>query len=219
MDNELKTLKVFSKKMDSVIDILNINDKFTPIIEGAWMNDSWSNTRGLGWADHGWSNARDSWLDNGWNNARGTSWKDNGWNNYRGDSWMDNGWNNYRGIWNNSYETPNNDSGCFITSAAVSHMGLKDDCEELTILRKYRDELIKEDPKFKKIVLEYYQVAPKIVAKINEDKDKDQILGSIYHKLVIPVTNYLKNGQINEAKEYYINMYSELKEKYLLNKD
>lgn len=218
MDNELKTLKVFSKKMDSVIDILSINDGLTPVIEGAWMNDSWSNTRGLGWADRGWSNARDSWLDNGWNNARGSSWKDNGWNNYRGDSWMDNGWNNYRGVWNNSYETPNNDNICFITTAAVTHMGLKDDCEELTILRKYRDKLVKEDPEFKKIVLEYYRVAPKIVEKINESEEKEEILDNIYKELVVPVTYYLKNGQINEAKDHYIKIYDELKEKYIVNK-
>ena len=217
MEEELKTLKVFSKKMDKVIDILNVNDKLTPLVEGAWMNDSWSNTRGLGWADRGWSNARDSWLDNGWNNARGTSWKDHGWNNYRGDSWMDNGWNNYRGVWNNSYETGSGDSvdtPCFITTAAVTHMGLSDDCEELTILRKYRDQLVKEDPEFKKIVLEYYKVAPKIVTRICEREDKNQILDNIYQELVVPVTNYLKNGKIKEAKEHYISVYNKLKEIY-----
>ena len=144
MKEELKTLKVFSKKLDKIIDVISIDDKLTPLVEGTWMDGGWSNARGLGWADGGWSNARDSWLDNGWNNARGSSWMDGGWNNFRGDSWTDNGWNNSRGVWNNSYETGNTDDihSCFITTAAVSHMGLKDDCEELTLLRKYRDKLV-----------------------------------------------------------------------------
>lgn len=220
MDKELKTLKVFSKKLDTIIDVFNNDNTLKPAIENAWMNNGWSNAYGLGWANNGWSNARDSWLDNGWNNARGLSWMDNGWNNYRGESWTDHGWNNYRGVWTNSYDNGYNNNntgneGCFITTAVVEHMGLDDNCDELSILRQYRDKLAQENPEFRKIVLEYYKTAPQIVAKISNSENKDEILDNIYKELVVPVTKLLKDGQVEEAKEHYINMYNALKKKYV----
>ena len=62
--------------------------------------------------------------------------------------------------------------------------------------------------------MEYYKIAPKIVTNISKDDNKNEILNNIYNELVIPVTNYLKKDQINEAKEHYINIYNNLKEKY-----
>ena len=215
MKEELKTLKVFSKKMDKIIDVLSTDNKLTPLVEGAWVNNGWNNFIGPTWQNNGWNNfIGDSWINNGWNNFIGPTWRNNGWNNFIGDSWTNNGWNNFYPGWSNNSSS----DGCFITTAAVSHMHLADDCEELTILRKYRDQLINEDPEFKKIVLEYYKVAPQIVDEINKDDNKNQILDNIYNELVVPVTNYLKDGQIKEAKEHYISIYNKLKEKYILNK-
>ena len=215
MKEELKTLKVFSKKMDKIIDVLSVDNKLTPLVAGAWMDKGWNNIIGPSWVNEGWNNfIGDSWVNNGWNNFIGPTWRNNGWNNFIGDSWTNNGWNNFYPGWSNN----SSNGGCFITTAAVSHMHLSDDCEELTLLRKYRDQLIKEDPEFKEIVLEYYKVAPQIVAEINKDENKDQILDNIYNELVVPVTNYLKDGQIDKAKEHYINIYNKLKEKYILNK-
>ena len=218
MGKDLKSLKVFSKKTNEFIDVLNINKKLaTGSIEMAWMDGGWSNAYGVNWLDNGWANMYGvNWMDNGWNNWYGPSWTDNGWNNFRGDSWSDGGWNNSRGVWNNSYGSSSSGTqeGCFITTAAVEHMGLDDNCDELNILRKYRDQLVEKDPEFRKIVLEYYKVAPHIVAKINNNDNKDQILDNIYKDLVVPVTNYLKKGKVDKAKEHYINTYNKLKEEY-----
>ena len=48
--------------------------------------------------------------------------------------------------------------GCFITTVCCEYKGLADDCEELTILRKFRDTYVP-----KQLVKEYYKIAPKIV--------------------------------------------------------
>ena len=186
----IKNLKVFSKKLDSIIDVFSSEDRLIPAIANSL------------WLDKGWNNSSGSWMDKGWNNSSG-SWMDKGWNNSSG-SWSDSGWNN-----------SSDGGGCYITTATVEHLGLADDCDELNMLRIYRDKLIEEDPKFRKIVLEYYKTAPQIVEKISNSSNKDEILDSIYNNMVLPVLKLLKNGKIEEAKNYYINVYNDLKSKYV----
>ncbi len=197
-----KNLKVFSKKLNSIVDIFSIEDRLIP----AMVNASW--------LDEGWNNYSDSWMDKGWNNYS-DSWMDKGWNNYS-NSWMDKGWNNSSGSWSDSgWSNSSSGGGCYITTAAVEYLGLADDCDELNTLRMYRDKLVEEDPNFRKIVLEYYKTAPQIVEKISNSPNKNEILDSIYNNMVLPVLDLLKKGKIQEAKDYYISIYNELKSKYI----
>lgn len=41
----------------------------------------------------------------------------------------------------NDYEI-RDDGGCYLTSATVEYMGLEDNCYQLSILRKYRDDYL-----------------------------------------------------------------------------
>jgi len=65
--------------------------------------------------------------------------------------------------------------GCFITTACCQYKGLKDDCSELTILRKFRDEHVPIE-----LVKEYYTVAPKIVERV---KGNNTILEYIWNTI------------------------------------
>ena len=95
MEN-IKSLKVFSKKIDEVIDAIFVNEKLaTATVNAYWSDGGWNNSGGINWLDNGWNNfIGSSWMDKGWNNFIGSSWTDNGWNNFIGSSWMDNGWSN-----------------------------------------------------------------------------------------------------------------------------
>lgn len=199
----IKNLKVFSKKLNSIVDVFASQDQLVPAIQKA------------SWLDNGWNNYSGSWMNNGWNNYSG-SWANNGWNNYSG-SWMNNGWNNSGGSWSNSgWSNSSGGGGCYITTAAVNYFGLEDNCDELNMLRMYRDKLVEEDPKFRKVVLEYYKTAPQIVEKISNSPDKDAIFNNIYTNMVLPVLELLKDGKINDAKDYYISAYNNLKSNYIL---
>ena len=197
----IKSLEIFSKKCDGPIEILLKNKKMalagivSENVSHSWLDRGWSN--GSSWQDRGWSNGS-SWIDRGWSN--GSSWVDRGWSN--GSSWSDRGWSNGGG-------------GCFITTACVEHMGLADDCEQLTILRLFRDKLVEEDPIFREQVLEYYRNAPKIVQKIMESKDKDIVLNDLYYELVEPCVSMLKEKQQEEAKSHYVAVYKKLAKKYI----
>ena len=44
------------------------------------------------------------------------------------------------------YKSDSSSGGCYLTSACTAAMGLPDDCEELSILRRFRDEWLSKQP-------------------------------------------------------------------------
>ena len=53
--------------------------------------------------------------------------------------------------------------GCFITTAACELRGLPDDCHELRVLRRFRDDVLVTSREGRALVEEYYRVAPRLV--------------------------------------------------------
>lgn len=73
-----------------------------------------------------------------------------------------------------------------------------DNCEELTILRWFRDNFVsKED------IDHYYKTAPIIVEAINEELDNNEIYNYIYENVVIACVNAIKKGDYEFAYERY----------------
>ena len=58
-------------------------------------------------------------------------------------------------------------SGCYLTSACTQARGLPDDCEELTVLRAFRDTYVRALPTGEADVRRYYATAPQIVNAIH----------------------------------------------------
>lgn len=105
--------------------------------------------------------------------------------------------------------------GCFLTSACVTAKGLPDDCYELTILRKFRDEYLAKQECGKCEIAHYYHVAPYIVERIKADQRSAQILESIYEELVIPCVKYIEQKQLSEAHQLYRNYVMMLEKSYV----
>ena len=123
----------------------------------------------------------------------------------------------YRYCRNYSYdECPiykgNTDSGgCYLTSACVEAKGLPDDCEELTVLREFRDNWLKHRPGGLGEVAEYYASAPVIVEKINAREDAKEIWCRVYESLVRPCVELIKCGKMEETHALYCKGALELK--------
>ena len=104
--------------------------------------------------------------------------------------------------------------GCYLTSALVEYLGKADDCEELTALRKFRDEYMKKTPEGAKLVEQYYEVAPKIVEAINASDKKES-----YYEYILGVVNeclaLIKEGKEAQTQEKYVEMVSRLKAELL----
>ncbi len=107
------------------------------------------------------------------------------------------------------------DEDCFLTTACVSILGKADNCAELTVLRKFRDEVLKTSATGKKLIKEYYNIAPGIVKAIAVRSDKKMIYTKIYEQMILPTIKCIESDDQRGAISIYKNYTLTLKELYL----
>ena len=105
------------------------------------------------------------------------------------------------------YKSNNNKSsgGCFLTGACVDYLGLPDDCKELTVLRNFRDNVLKATDEGMDLVNEYYTIAPTLVDKINASDNKAEIYADIYKRIQLCITA-IENDDRSLAVQLYKDM-------------
>lgn len=65
--------------------------------------------------------------------------------------------------------------GCFLTTAACELRGLADDCHELSVLRRFRDDVLVTSREGRALVEEYYRVAPRLVPLVEANAENDNV--------------------------------------------
>lgn len=104
--------------------------------------------------------------------------------------------------------------GCFITTATLQSRGISDDnCAELLDFRRLRDEFICIE--FPESISEYYEVAPKIVEKINNQSFPEKFYAEIWDNHLKKCLYSIRKGNYPKATSIYFKMIEELKRKYL----
>ena len=98
---------------------------------------------------------------------------------------------------------------CFLTTACVKYKGLPDDCKELTLLRKFRDEYMKKTEEGNALVEQYYEIAPGIVTKIDARADKAEIYEKIYKNILLCVEK-IEANEYEQTFKLYSDMVKEL---------
>ena len=96
-------------------------------------------------------------------------------------------------------------SGCFLTSACCKYKGLSDDCEELQILRQFRDSYLREKAYGPELIKCYYEDAPEIVAAIDKSDKREEIYEEIYSK-VLQIKEFIEEKKYEEAVVEYMFM-------------
>ena len=99
--------------------------------------------------------------------------------------------------------------GCFLTTACCVYKELDDDCHELQVLRKFRDEYIKRQPYGEELISNYYAEAPMIVKAINSSVERDAILEDTYQKIV-SIVKIIEEGKNDEAVIQYMMLFHKL---------
>ncbi len=105
-------------------------------------------------------------------------------------------------------------SGCFLSSACTEAKGLPDDCRELTVLRRFREDYLRLLPEGKAEIAEYYFVAPQIVSAIKRREDATSIFNAIYEKLVMPCVEMIEHGENERAHQLYRNTIRQLQAQF-----
>ena len=107
--------------------------------------------------------------------------------------------------------------GCFITTAICHSLHKKDNCFLLYEFRKFRDHWLAKQSDGPKLIKEYYEKAPAIVANINSLNDKERIYKSLYTKYLKPCHILLKHREYRQCKKLYTKMIQQLYKLYLKN--
>ena len=113
--------------------------------------------------------------------------------------------------WGTSLGRADAGSGCFLTSACVDYYGKDDDCYELTTLRKLRDEHLVNLEGGKELIVQYYDIAPRIVKKIDASSERSDYYEYIY-KNILKCIEFYENGEYEEGIKNYKDMVKLLKE-------
>lgn len=103
---------------------------------------------------------------------------------------------------------------CFISTACVRSMGLPDDCEELTVMRRFRDEYVRLLEGGELIVARYYATSPRILARIHESPQAELVLHRLYARVSRCVA-LAKAGDNAGALAEYLDMVTTLEQTYL----
>jgi hypothetical protein len=114
--------------------------------------------------------------------------------------------------------TPSKKGGCFLTTACTQTKGLQDDCEELTLLRQFRDNYLLKQPNGTALFDLYYKYSPKIIDKIEASNEKE----IIYEYIFVVLRNcieHIKCGEFDQVYNKYCEMVIKLKEHFLPEED
>ena len=102
---------------------------------------------------------------------------------------------------------------CFLTTVACEFYGKTDDCYELSVLRNYRDNWLVHQKNGKKLIMEYYEIAPSIVKAIKDSPNYAQICTSIMNDYINPCINLINSHREQECRDLYVSMVKTLKNK------
>ncbi len=110
---------------------------------------------------------------------------------------------------------PDKNGGCYLTTACVEARGLADDCEELTLMRRFRDEWLSKQPGGQAEIDRYYINAPHVVQAIRQSKDEREILDRLYREMVCPCVEAIRRGDYEEAHGLYALKALEMEKQFL----
>ncbi|QRN96955.1 hypothetical protein JRI60_49685 [Archangium violaceum] len=103
---------------------------------------------------------------------------------------------------------------CFLTTACVQARGLPDDCEELQVLRGFRDGYLRQLPGGPGLIQEYYALAPRIVERIHHRADARHIWEDVY-ATVRTAVEHVQRREPEAALRTYSALVKGLSERYL----
>lgn len=106
-------------------------------------------------------------------------------------------------------------SGCFVSTACVSAAGLRDDCHELVVLRRFRDQYVASRPDGPLLIERYYARAPQILAALNAEPDASDRLRRLFEDLIVPSVQLIEAGRCEEALALYVRAVTGLEEHYV----
>lgn len=105
---------------------------------------------------------------------------------------------------------------CYITTAVCQGLHKTQDCHELELLKKYRDEYLLKQDDGEAVIREYYDIAPTIVKRMEKEdapEEKYRYLWEHYLKCCVAM---IEAGKVEECRDVYEKMVEELRRQYII---
>ena len=96
--------------------------------------------------------------------------------------------------------------GCYITTAICEASGKPDDCYELTMMRKFRDQWLAKQPDGYYLINDYYETAPKIVAAIDSLRERSSIYNYLNCNFLKKCVDFAGRNLMADCKKCYMDM-------------
>jgi hypothetical protein len=103
---------------------------------------------------------------------------------------------------------------CYVTTAVCDSLGLPDDCEALSRMRAFRDDVLLSTRQGRRDVAAYYATAPAIVAAIDRSADPSTAYRELHDRWLEPAVRALREGRAEAAYELYKDMVSATRSRY-----
>lgn len=106
---------------------------------------------------------------------------------------------------------------CYITTAVCDSLGKSDDCYELSVLRKFRDEWLALQVGGHELIDEYYDTAPLILNQIQWSPKPEKVYAGLYRDYLAPCIYHIENDNYELCKQLYIHMIRSLQQQWGIN--
>lgn len=104
--------------------------------------------------------------------------------------------------------------GCLITEACIRSMRLSHESPEISILKRFRDEYLLKNEEGKKLIKEYYKIAPIIIEEVEKKGNSDEVFKEIFNEIG-KIVLMIEEGKKEDAIAYYKKVFLKLQQKYL----
>lgn len=106
---------------------------------------------------------------------------------------------------------------CYLTTIVCEILGYSDDCDTLTTLRNFRENVMKKDERYKPLLCEYDIVGPMIADGIRNSLKPHDFADFLYNSYISNVVESVKEENYEWAVIMYSYMVGSLKKVFNLN--
>ena len=107
--------------------------------------------------------------------------------------------------------------GCYLTTIMCKILKYPDNNYYLNTLRKFRDEVMKTNPKYIPMLITYDTIGPIISYNLSIDSNRLEIASALFSNYIIKSVEAIEEGKYNIAISIYMAMTTELGRRYNAN--
>lgn len=104
---------------------------------------------------------------------------------------------------------------CYVTTAVCRNLNKGEDCEELRLIKAFRDDYLAATKEGEALIEEYYDIAPTLVRRIDKDAEAQAKYLWLWNTYLAPCVAYIKRGENENCRETYCEMMEVLREEYM----